>query len=114
MSACGIPSLRPSRSVKPAWNFSKSAPSSNAPLSGCTEDALPAALRSPRQCMGPSFAIPRRLWVVIGPFMGWKIGATGCPVSGSISGLAKGLRSGVTLASGLPSVHARLSKSPKT
>jgi len=35
--------------------------------------ALGASLapeRSPRQCIGPWFAIPRRLCVVIGPFIG--------------------------------------------
>ena len=29
-------------------------------------------VRSPRQCIGPWFAMPRRVCVVIGPFSGWN------------------------------------------
>src|SRR5581483_10778282 len=29
--------------------------------------------RSPRQCIGPEFTRPRSVWVVIGPFIGWKL-----------------------------------------
>ena len=32
-------------------------------------------VRSPRQCIGPWLAMPRRLCVVIGPFIGWKSGS---------------------------------------
>ena len=29
-------------------------------------------MRSPRQCVGPFFAMPRSVCVVIGPFIGWN------------------------------------------
>jgi hypothetical protein len=69
-SASGISELRPSRSVNPTRNFMNAAFSSNDPLSGWTLGASLAPVRSPRQCIGPWFASPRRLCVVIGPFIG--------------------------------------------
>ena len=77
------------------------------PPSGWPFGASLPPVRSPRQCIGPSFAMPRRLCVVIGPFIGWK--------SGSVTDVqpderVRGCRS---LAVGSPRSHARLSKSPK-
>ena len=73
--------------------------------------ALPPGLfapeRSPRQCIGPLFAMPRRVCVVIGPLIGWKF--AGQPKSNSNT-----LLSGIWLSSGLPRSQARLSKSPNT
>ena len=65
-----------------------------------------APVRSPRQCIGPWSTRPRRVCVVIGPLSGWKncIEPTG----------PSGLKSGATLASGLPRSQPRLSKSANT
>ena len=63
-------------------------------------------VRSPRQCMGPSFTMPRRVCVVIGPFSEWK-----SLFSPMVSRKGFGLCSTVPL--GSPRSHARLSKSPK-
>ena len=63
-------------------------------------------VRSPRQCMGPLFTIPRRVWVVIGPFNEWKFLS-----SPMVSRKGFGLLSTVPL--GSPRSQARLSKSPK-
>ena len=49
----------------------------------------PSPWRSPRQCSGPLFTRPRRLCVVIGPFIGWKTCGSGS-TNGGITGL-KGL-----------------------
>ena len=62
--------------------------------------------RSPRQCMPPCVARPRRVWVVIGPFIGWKVVATGRIEEDGWVLL-------VTKSSGLPRFQARLSKSAK-
>src|SRR5439155_26495243 len=58
----------PSSPTKAGLNF-LNAPSSS---SGWPPGSLPA-VRSPRQCIGPALAIPRRLCVVIGPFIGWNV-----------------------------------------
>src|SRR5262249_61669718 len=72
--------------------------------------ALPPGLfapeRSPRQCIGTSFAIPRSVCVVIGPLIGWKF-------AGQERLNSKMLLFGSWLSSGLPRSQARLSKSPK-
>src|SRR5580700_5707143 len=81
--------------------------------------------RSPRQCMAPEFASPRKVWVVKGPFMGWK--STGlllpligerpvCPISMARESTPPrliGIGLLVTALSGLPRSHARSSMSPK-
>ncbi len=113
MSAWGMNELRPSRSVNPDWNFSNPACSSKVPLSGCAVGASLPPVRSPRQCIGPWLAMPRRLCVAIGPFIGWKIGLMGLPLTSS-SALANGPGSVMTSASGLPRSQARESKSPNT
>ena len=41
-------------------------------VSGWALGASSPPVRSPRQCIGPWLAMPRRLCVVIGPFIGWK------------------------------------------
>src|SRR6185503_15755875 len=64
-------------------------------------------VRSPRQCIGPLSAMPRRLWVVIGPLSGWK---SALPNGPRLNGF--GLFN--TTSSGLPRSQARLSKSPNT
>src|SRR5439155_10591134 len=78
--------------------------------SGSPPGSFPA-VRSPRQCIGPALASPRRLCVVIGPLSARKFrfsptvrrkgfGLFSVPVGGN--------------ASGLPRSQARPSKSPKT
>ena len=62
-------------------------------------------VRSPRQCIGPWFAMPRSVCVVIGPFIGWNGWLE--PVGPRKFGF------GFTTSSGLPRSQARLSKSPK-
>src|SRR5262249_18104495 len=57
------------------------------------------------QCIGPWFAMPRRLCVVIGPFIGWN----GLPLP-----TLKGLGFGSGMSSGFPRSQARLSKSANT
>src|SRR5215475_8657782 len=117
MSASGMNESRPSRSVNPSWNLVNAARSSNVPLSGWTLGASLPPVRSPRQCIGPWLAIPRRLWVVVGPFIGWKMGlvmGVGGKVKKFTGGEVNGPGMGVTLASGLPRSQARLSKSPET
>ena len=66
--------LRPSRPAKATLNFLNARSSSKAPPSGCTLGSSRPPVRSPRQCIGPWLAMPRRLCVVIGPFIGWKSG----------------------------------------
>src|ERR1044071_4322049 len=51
--------------------------------------------------------MPRKLWVVIGPFIGWKVV---CPGNG---GITNGPGILIAVASGLPKSQAKLSKSPK-
>ena len=58
-------------------NWAKAARSSKLPLSGCALGAALPPVRSPRQCIGPWLAMPRRLCVAIGPFIGWKMGSMG-------------------------------------
>ena len=70
IAASSIGPLRPSRLGNAAWNFLKPATSSKLPLSGCALGLSLPPVRSPRQCIGPWFAMPRRLCVVIGPFIG--------------------------------------------
>ena len=100
MSALLIGPPFPSRPSNAMMNFLNAWSSASASPPG----SFPP-VRSPRQCIGPWFAIPRRLCVVIGPFSGWK------------SGLPPGRRIGFgllsTASSGLPRSQARLSKSPK-
>jgi len=58
--------------------------------------------------MGPAgSAMPRRLCVVIGPFIGWK---TGLPLG---FGTRNGFGLFTTVPKGSPRSQARLSKSPK-
>jgi hypothetical protein len=98
---------RPSRPSNAASNFLNPAISSNAPLLGCALTASRPPVRSPRQCIGPWLAMPRRLCVVIGPFIGWKSGLLGSPCR-------SGFWLSSTDASGLPRSQPRPSKSPKT
>ena len=49
----------------------------NAPLSGCAFGSVSEPVRSPRQCIGPWLAMPRRLCVVKGPFIGGNDGSIG-------------------------------------
>jgi hypothetical protein len=70
MSVSSIGTLRPRRLGKAARNFLNPATSSNVPLSGCALGLSLPPVRSPRQCIGPWFAMPRRLCVAIGPFIG--------------------------------------------
>jgi hypothetical protein len=70
-------------------------------------------VRSPRQCIGPWLAMPRRLCVVMGPFIGCSVGSTGVCVMGLKSGIANGPGLASGSPSGLPRSHARLSVSPK-
>src|SRR5882724_11287444 len=71
--------------------------------------------RSPRQCIAPELVRPRSVWVVIGPFIGWKSSTLPLPFSGvltpnSVSPTARmrgllslmGVGFLVTAASGLP------------
>ena len=44
----------------------------NAASSSSGSPPIVAARASPRQCIGPASAMPRRLCVVIGPFIGWN------------------------------------------
>ena len=57
--------------------------------------------------MPPCVAMPRSVWVVIGPFIGWKV------VAGGRNGVAEGCVLDEVPSSGLPRFQARLSKSPK-
>ena len=50
----------------------------------------------------------------MGPFIGWKMGSMGCPVTMLTSVLLKGPGLSITFPSGLPRSHAKLSKSPNT
>jgi hypothetical protein len=98
---------RPSKASNATMNFPKAAFSSNVPLSGCALGASLPPVLSPRQCMGPWLAMPRKLCVDIGPFMGTKSGFwSGSPLIGP--GFVK------IVPSGLPRSHARPSKSPDT
>ena len=96
----------PTSPSKATMNFRKAPFSSR----GSPPASFPA-VRSPRQCIGPAFASPRRLCVVIGPLSARKFrfsptvrrkgfGLFSVPVGGN--------------ASGLPRSQARPSKSPKT
>src|SRR6185295_16960406 len=114
MSAAGMGPLRPSRSGNATWNLWNAALSSKLPLSGCALGASLPPVRSPRQCIGPWLAMPRRLSVVSGPFIGWNSGGIGWPVSRLNSALLNGPGLLNTLPSGLPRSQARLSKSPNT
>ena len=58
-----------------------------------------APVRSPRQCIGPWFARPRRVCVVIGPFIGWN----GWPTADRARA---GWGSASTTSSGLPRSQA--------
>src|SRR5262249_38686468 len=77
-------------------------------------------VRSPRQCMGPAPAMPRRVRVVMGPFIGWNtqlghaMPTPGPPVLTPRLGVTRnGLSFGKTAPNGSLSPHARLSTSPK-
>src|SRR5262249_33755344 len=69
---------RPSKPTNATLNFRNPwLGSIDAVASGCGSQLRVRLLpvppeRSPRQCMGPSCAMPRRVCVVIGPFSGWK------------------------------------------
>ena len=80
--------------------------------------------RSPRQCIAPSLTRPRRVWVVIGPFIGWNTPTL--PVPLNLPRNPNGFRSMIscaprftvigldlTTSSGLPRSHASSSLSPK-
>ena len=63
--------------------------------------------RSPRQCSRKVPGRPRRLWVAIGPFIGW--------IDDWMAGSSWPLTStGSIVPRGLPRSHAMLSKSPNT
>src|SRR5439155_3358319 len=100
MSALLIGPPRPSSPSKATMKRLKSASSSNALPPG-----LFAPERSPRQCIGPWFAMPRRLCVVIGPLRGLNV---------EPPPTRNGLLFASGTSSGLPRSHARLSKSAKT
>jgi hypothetical protein len=91
-------------------NFLNAASSSKMPLFGCALGASRPPLRSPRQCIGPWLAMPRRLCVVIGPFMGW-FGVSGKNGRNGTLNRLSGMGSGLPL--GSPRSHARLSWPPK-
>jgi hypothetical protein len=114
MSASEIGALRPSRSANAPRNFMNAACSSNVPRSGCTLGASLPPVRSPRQCIGPWLAIPRRLCVVIGPSIGWNTGSIIWPVIRLSRALENGPGSASISPSGLPRSQARLSRSPNT
>jgi hypothetical protein len=101
ISASVSSASRPMRPGKATLNFLNAASSSKTLPPG----SLPP-VRSPRQCIEPAPAMPRRLCVVIGPFSGWK--------SRFGIGMRKGMGFVSTTSSGLPRSQARLSKSPKT
>ena len=85
------------------WNAGRNAMKASPSSKGAEEPPF----RSPRQCMAPAPIIPRRLCVVMGPFMGWKSSSE--PPWTDTAGI--GLSS--TAPPGSPRSHARLSKSPK-
>src|SRR5439155_2365063 len=87
---------RPRSPSKATMKRLKSASSSNALPPG-----LFAPERSPRQCMGPWFAMPRRLCVVIGPLRGLNV---------EPPPTRNGLLFASGTSSGLPRSQARLSK----
>ena len=67
MSAAGSSASLPTRPGKATLKLLKLTFSSNA------DTAVPGGLeRSPRQCIAPLPFMPRRVCVVIGPFIGWK------------------------------------------
>ena len=72
MSRVGERRVAPEEVEERALELLEGRASSNVPLSGCALGSSLPPVRSPRQCIGPWFAMPRRLWVVIGPFMGWN------------------------------------------
>ena len=71
--------------------------------------------RSPRQCSGPWFCIPRKVWVVMGPFIGWNSLVPASPFTLPPAAIEILIVIGllVTVSSGLPRSQARSSWSPK-
>src|ERR1700694_1295624 len=82
--------------------------------------------RSPRQCMAPEFTMPRKVCVVMGPFMGWKSSVLPVPlmeprklnntlprVIEVLSPKLMGIGFFLTTSSGLPRSQAISSLSPK-
>src|SRR5262249_34572589 len=80
--------------------------------------------RSPRQCIAPELTRPRRVWVVIGPFIGWNTPTWPVPLNAPLkpNGFRlmmncwprlTGIGLDLTTSSGLPRSHARSSMSPK-
>src|SRR5260370_27729804 len=82
--------------------------------------------RSPRQCMAPENFKPRKVCVVMGPFIGWKTLIAPVPliapgklnntfpsVIEALSPKLMGIGFAVTALSGFPRSHARSSMSPK-
>ena len=69
ISASGIWSARPTRPGKATMKFMNASCESKG---GAVRVSVPNApeTRSPRQCIGPLFTMPRSVCVVIGPFIG--------------------------------------------
>ena len=119
-SPSGAAVVAPEQAGERELNFLNAASSSKVPPSGCAlgSRSLPP-VRSPRQCIGPWLAMPRRLWVVIGPFMRVERCESRARRRESLRTAARS-RSGPGVGRarvrrrGLPRSQARLSMSPKT
>ena len=119
LHVCGIESRSRGRpgSGTPTLKLLKELFSSNA------DAAVPGGFeRSPRQCIAPLPSRPRRVCVVMGPFIGWKSVTLPVPLIGAgslntpeVTPMARlmGIGLAVTSASGLPRSQARSSMSPK-
>lgn len=69
ISASGIWLSRPRSPGKATLNALNAKRSLKWPALGGAEGSKAAPVRSPRQCMGPWLSMPRKLWVVITPFI---------------------------------------------